>query len=118
MKTKVFKFQDGKRNESYIEEIKQIMRKNENVDTQASFDENGNYVVKVLIPDWRDKFRKDSLEAIRRKQMESSKVQRIISQTEIIIMDGIGKSNKESPLIPVRGIKRTSPKSQERKKDR
>ena len=72
MKIKVFKFQDGKRNESYIEEIKQIMRKNENVDTQASFDENGNYVVKVLIPDWRDKFRKDSLKAIkRRKQMES-----------------------------------------------
>lgn len=73
MKTKVFKFQDGKRNESYIEEIKQIMRKNENVDTQASFDENGNYVVKVLIPDWRDKFRKDSLEAIKRKQMESKR---------------------------------------------
>lgn len=73
MKTKVFKFQDGKRNESYIEEIKQIMRKNENVDTQASFDENGNYVVKVLIPDWRDKFRKDSLEAIQRKQRESKR---------------------------------------------
>ena len=38
---------------------------------KQSFDENGNYVVKVLIPDWRDKFRKDSLEAIQRKQMES-----------------------------------------------
>ena len=71
MKTKVFKFQDGKRNESYIKEIKQIMEKNREVDTVADFDENGNYVVKVLIPDWRDKFRKDSLEAIRRKQMES-----------------------------------------------
>ena len=72
MKTKVFRFQDGKRNESYIEEIKQIMRKNENVDTQASFDENGNYILKLFIPDWRDKFRKDSLEAIKRKQMESN----------------------------------------------
>ena len=71
MKTKVFKFQDGKRNENYIKEIKQIMEKNREVDTVADFDENGNYVLKVLIPDWRDKFRKDSLEAIRRKQMES-----------------------------------------------
>ena len=71
MKTKVFRFQDGKRNESYIEEIKQIMRKNNNVDTVADFDEKGNYVIKVLIPDWRDKFKKDSLEAIQRKQMES-----------------------------------------------
>lgn len=71
MKTKVFKFQDGKRNENYIKEIKQIMEKNREVDTVADFDENGNYVVKVLIPDWRDKFRKDSLEAIQRKQMES-----------------------------------------------
>ena len=70
MKTKVFKFQDGKRNESYIEEIKQIMEKNREVDTVADFDENGNYIIKVLIPDWRDKFRKDSLEAIKRK-MES-----------------------------------------------
>ena len=72
MKTKVFKFQDGKRNESYIKEIKQIMEKNREVDTVADFDENGNYIIKVLIPDWREKFRKDSLEAIkRRKQMES-----------------------------------------------
>ncbi len=70
MKTKVFKFQDGKRNESYIKEIKQIMEKNREVDTVADFDENGNYIIKVLIPDWRDKFRKDSLEAIKRK-MES-----------------------------------------------
>ena len=45
MKTKVFRFQDGKRNESYIEEIKQIMRKNNNVDTVADFDEKGNYVI-------------------------------------------------------------------------
>ena len=67
MKTKVFKFQDGKRNESYIKEIKQIMEKNRKVDTVADFDENGNYIIKVLIPDWRDKFRKDSLEAIKRK---------------------------------------------------
>ena len=71
MKTKVFRFQDGKRNENYIKEIKQIMEKNREVDTVADFDEKGNYVVKVLIPDWRDKFRKDSLEAIKRKQMES-----------------------------------------------
>ncbi len=72
MKTKVFKFQDGKRNESYIKEIKQIMEKNREVDTVADFDENGNYIIKVLIPDRREKFRKDSLEAIkRRKQMES-----------------------------------------------
>ena len=71
MKTKVFRFQDGKRNESYIEEIKQIMKKNNNVDTVADFDEKGNYVIKVLIPDWRDKFKKDSLEAIQRKQMGS-----------------------------------------------
>ena len=72
MKTKVFKFQEGKRNESYIEEIKDLMRKNENTDTVAQFDENGNYIIKVLIPDWRDKFRKDSLEAIKRKQNEST----------------------------------------------
>ena len=71
MKTKVFRFQEGKRNENYIKEIKQIMEKNREVDTVADFDEKGNYVVKVLIPDWRDKFRKDSLEAIKRKQMES-----------------------------------------------
>ena len=70
MKTKVFKFQDGKRNESYIKEIKQIMEKNRKVDTVADFDENGNYIIKVLIPDRREKFRKDSLEAIKRK-MES-----------------------------------------------
>ena len=47
MKTKVFKFQEGKRNESYIEEIKDLMRKNENADTVAQFDENGNYIIKV-----------------------------------------------------------------------
>ena len=73
MKTKVFRFQDGKRNENYIKEIKQIMEKNREVDTVADFDEKGNYVVKVLIPDWRDKFRKDSLEAIKRKQIESKR---------------------------------------------
>ena len=70
MKTKVFKLQDGKRNEDYIEEIKELMRRNENADTVADFDESGNYVVKVFIPDWRDKFKKDSLEAIKRKQIE------------------------------------------------
>ena len=73
MKTKVFRFQEGKRNENYIKEIKQIMEKNREVDTVADFDEKGNYVVKVLIPDWRDNLRKDSLEAIKRKQMEESK---------------------------------------------
>lgn len=71
MKTKIFKFQDRKRNENYIEEIKQIMRKNNSADIEACFDDKGNYVVKVLIPDWRDKFRRDSLEAIQRKQMGS-----------------------------------------------
>ena len=40
--------------------------------------------------------------------MEIGKVQRIISQTEIIIMDGIGKINKECPSIPTTGIERTS----------
>ena len=73
MKTKVFKFKEGKKNENFILEIKQLMQKNENADTIADFDENGDYIVKVLIPDWRDKFRKDSLEAIKRKQMESKK---------------------------------------------
>lgn len=71
MKTKIFKFQDGKRNQNYIEEIKELMRKNENADTVAEFDERGNYLIKVLIPDWRDRFKKDSLEAIKRKQLES-----------------------------------------------
>ena len=71
MKTKIFKFQDGKRNSTYIEEIKQIMMKNQNADTVASFDDKGNYIVKVLIPDWRDKLKKDSLESIKRKQVES-----------------------------------------------
>ena len=73
MKTKVFRFKDGKKNQYYIEEIKQIMLKNDKADTVADFDENGDYIVKVLIPDWKDKFRKDSLEAIKRKQMESKK---------------------------------------------
>ena len=73
MKTKVFKFKEGKKNENFILEIKQLMQKNENADTIADFDENGDYIVKVLIPDWRDKFRKDSLEAIKRKQMENKK---------------------------------------------
>lgn len=71
MKTKIFKFQNGKRNEDYIEQIKELMRKNEDADTIAGFDERGNYVIKVLIPDWRDKFKKESMEAIKRKQLES-----------------------------------------------
>lgn len=55
MKKKVYKFEDGKKNDAYIREIKDIMRNNPNAETEAGFDENGCYVIKVMTPDWRDK---------------------------------------------------------------
>ena len=39
-------------------------------------------------------------------------MQRTINQTQIIIMDGTDKINKECPSIPANGIERTSPKKE------
>ena len=57
MKKKVFKFEEGKRKDSYVREIKQLLQKNPKADTVAGYDENGNYIITVMTPDWRDKFK-------------------------------------------------------------
>ncbi len=57
MKKKVFKFEEGKRKDSYVREIKQLLQKNPKADTAAGYDENGNYIITVMTPDWRDKFK-------------------------------------------------------------
>ena len=57
MKKKVFKFEEGKRKDVYIREIKQLIRNNPKADTVAGYDEKENYIVTVMTPDWRDKLK-------------------------------------------------------------
>lgn len=57
MKKKVFKFEEGKRKDSYVKEIKQLLRNNPKADTIAGYDEKGNYIVTVMAPDWKDKLK-------------------------------------------------------------
>lgn len=70
MRRKVYNFRNGKTNDNYIREIKRIMQEKPEIETIASFDKSGNYIIELLIPDWKDKFKKDSIEAIRKKKIQ------------------------------------------------
>lgn len=57
MKKRVFKFEEGKRNDSYVREIKQLLQNNPKADTVTGYDEKGNYIITVMTPDWKDKLK-------------------------------------------------------------
>ena len=54
MKNKVYVFKNSMNNSNYVNEIKELMKNNPKVKTKAFFDEDGNYIINLMIPDWRD----------------------------------------------------------------
>ena len=90
MKKKVFKFEEGKRKDVYIREIKQLIRNNPKADTVAGYDEKGNYIVTVMTPDWRDKlkFNKNSQPVVNNMDYNKQK------DIKNIIVKDMRKSNE------------------------
>ena len=59
-KSRDYTYEAGKKRtktETYIREIKSILREKPETETEAKYDENGNYIIILKIPDWKDRLK-------------------------------------------------------------
>ena len=59
-KTYTFKQEEKDKNAIYTQEIKNILINNPQIETAPGYDENGNYMITLMIPDWKDRWKIDS----------------------------------------------------------